>query len=184
MPVGLISGTSLRAVTAWPCHVTSQKTVAVDREHASDMRASSCRLTDCGNSPDCSCSSTLTNDRTYDLFSCSIWRKSVITSVSMSPNHSLPTFACTATSMKNVCVLLRDKRSPMKNFALQCWHSIRSVYTVQCSDWHTDAVQSYSTHCYNTRLTDDCYSAQTMGLAWAAGKVNCQLLFIDIGIGW
>jgi len=131
------AATALRAVTAWPCRVTSQKTVigtliiskckTVDREHASDMHASSSRLTDCGNSPDCSCSSTLTNDRTYDLFSCSIWRKSVITSVSMSPNRSLPTFACTATSMNNVCVLLRDERSPMKKLALQCWHSIRSV---------------------------------------------------------
>jgi len=91
------------------------------------MHASSSRLADCGNSPDCSCSSIRTNDRTYELFSCSIWRKSVITSVSMSPNHSLPTFACTATSMKNACVLLRDKRSLIKNFALLCWHSIRSV---------------------------------------------------------
>jgi len=82
---------------------------------------------ECGNSPDCSCSSMLTNDRAYELFSYCIWRKAVITSVSMSPNRSTPTFACTATSMKNICVLLRDKRSPMKNFALQCWHSIRSV---------------------------------------------------------
>jgi len=93
-------------VTAWPCHVTSQKAVIgtliisrckiVDREHASDMHASSSRLTECGSSPDCSCSSMLTNDRAYELFSCSIWLKSVITSVSMSPNHSTLTFACTA----------------------------------------------------------------------------------------
>jgi len=57
------AATALRAVTAWPCHVTSQKTVigtliisnwkTVDREHASDMHASSSRPTDCGNSPDC-----------------------------------------------------------------------------------------------------------------------------------
>ena len=47
--------------SAWPCHVTSQKTVTgtliisncktVDRVHASDMHASSSRMTDCGNSP-------------------------------------------------------------------------------------------------------------------------------------
>ena len=44
----------------------------VEREHAIDMHASSSRPTDCGNSPDCSCSSMLTNDRAYELFSCSV----------------------------------------------------------------------------------------------------------------
>jgi len=34
---------------------------------------------------------------------------------------------------------------------------LRFTLLAFCSDWHTDAVQSYSTHCYNTRLADDCY---------------------------
>ena len=129
---------ALRAVTAWPCHVTSQKAVigtliisnwkTVDREHASDVHASSSRLTDCGNSPDCSCSSMLTNDRNCSAAASDASLSLCQCRLSMSPNHSLPTSACTATSMKNVCVLLRDERSLMKNFALQsCWHSIRSV---------------------------------------------------------
>jgi len=168
--------TALRVVTAWPCDVTSQKTVigtliisnwkTLDREHASDMHTSSSRLTDCGNSPDCSCSSTLTNDRAYDLFSCSVWRKSVITSVSTSPNHSLPTFACTATSMKNVCVLLREElRFTVLAFYTMCT-SVVNLNNRVCRFRNVDVSQT----CFKVAFSSSIYRLRS---CIAANLVCC-----------